>query len=79
MDLQYVSKRVTLAGPLSGAYVVPNFTLFARDISRRWEISASLYNAFDRKYADPSGNGLVENIIVQDGRSFRIKVGYKFQ
>ena len=33
MDLQYVSRRVTLAGPYSGAYVVPNFTLFGRDIS----------------------------------------------
>jgi len=79
MDLQYVSKRATVAGEYSGAYVVPNFTLFARDISKRWDISASLFNAFNRKYADPSGNGLVEDTIVQDGRSFRIKVGYKFQ
>jgi len=59
--------------------MVPNFTLFARNISKRWDISASLYNAFNRKYTDPSGNGLVEDTIVQDGRSFRIKVGYKFQ
>ena len=79
MDLQYVSKRATITGEYSGAYVVPNFTLFARDISKRWDISASLYNAFNRRYADPTGNGLVEDTIVQDGRSFRIKVGYKFQ
>ena len=79
MDLQYVGERVTLTGQYSGAYVVPNFTLFARDISKRREFSASLYNAFNRKYADPSGNGLVENTIVQDGRSFRIKIGYRFQ
>ena len=79
MDLQYVSKRVTLDGLSSGAYIVPNFTLFARDISKKWEFSASLYNAFDRRYADPSGNGLAQDTIVQNGRSFRIKVGYKFQ
>ena len=79
MDLQYVSKRVTLTGEYSAAYVLPNFTIFARNISKRWDLSASLYNAFNQKYADPAGNGLVENIIVQDGRSFRIKVGYKFQ
>jgi outer membrane receptor for ferrienterochelin and colicins len=77
MDLQYVGKRSTLAGQYTGAYVVPNFTLFTRDVLKRWEISASLYNAFNQKYADPAGNGLAENIIVQDGRSFRIKVGYK--
>jgi iron complex outermembrane receptor protein len=78
MDLQYVSKRATLAGPYAVAYVVPNFTLFHRSVSEKWEFSASLYNAFNQRYADPAGNGLAENEIVQDGRTFRIKVGYTF-
>jgi outer membrane receptor for ferrienterochelin and colicins len=79
MDLQYVSKRASLTGQYAAAYVVPNFTLFSRNILKRWELSASLYNAFNHKYADPGGNGLAEDVIFQDGRSFRIKVGYKFQ
>jgi iron complex outermembrane receptor protein len=79
MDLQYVSRRATLAGPYTGAYVVPNFTLFTRSASDNWEISASLYNAFDQRYADPVGHGFAQNIIVQDGRTFRIKIGYKFR
>jgi outer membrane receptor for ferrienterochelin and colicins len=79
VDLQYISKRVTLTGQYSGAYVVPNFTLFSRNVLKGWEISASLYNAFNQDYADPAGNGLAENVIPQDGRSFRIKVGYHFQ
>jgi outer membrane receptor for ferrienterochelin and colicins len=79
MDLQYVSKRTTLGGQDSGAYTVPNFTLFSRNVLRKWEISANLYNAFNQKYADPAGNGLAENVILQDGRTFRIKVGFKFQ
>jgi outer membrane receptor for ferrienterochelin and colicins len=79
MDLQYVSRRATLAGSYSGAYVVPNFTVFRRSVSGKWEFSASLYNAFNQKYADPVGNGLAENEIVQDGRTFRIKVGYRFR
>ena len=78
-DLQYVSKRATLAGPNVAAYVVPNFTLYTRNVLNGWEISASLYNGFNRRYADPSGNGLVENTILQDGRTVRIKVGYKFR
>ena len=78
MDLQYVSRRATLAGSYTGAYVVPNFTLFRRSVSDRWELSASLYNAFNERYADPVGNGLAENTIFQDGRTFRIKVGYTF-
>ncbi len=78
-DLQYVSNRITLAGQSSGAYLVPNFTLFSRNVLRGWEVSASLYNAFNQKYADPAGNGLVQDVIVQDGRGFRVKVGYRFQ
>jgi outer membrane receptor for ferrienterochelin and colicins len=77
MDLQYVSKRATLTGQYAGAYAVPNFTLFSRNVLKRWEISASLYNAFNQNYADPAGNGLVENVLFQDGRSYRIKIGYR--
>jgi len=78
VDLQYVSKRATLAGVNTRAYIVPNFTLLRRSVSDKWELSASLYNAFNQRYADPAGYGLAENTIVQDGRTFRIKVGYKF-
>jgi outer membrane receptor for ferrienterochelin and colicins len=79
MDFQYVSRRITLMGQFAGAYAVPNFTLFSRKVVRGWEVSASLYNAFNYKYSDPAGNGLVEDVIVQDGRGFRVKVGYRFQ
>ena len=79
MDLQFVSKRVNLAGDYTGAYIVPNFTLFTRNILKGLEISASLYNGINEKYADPVGDGLPENTIVQDGRTFRVKVGYRFQ
>jgi hypothetical protein len=48
MDLQYLGKRVTLAGGSVGAYVLPNFTLFTRKVLRGWEVSASVYNAFNQ-------------------------------
>jgi iron complex outermembrane receptor protein len=78
MDLQYVSDRATLTGQPAGAYTIPNFTLFSRKILKGWEVSATLYNAFNRKYSDPTGNGLAEDAITQDGRNFRIKIGYQF-
>ena len=78
VDLQYLSKRATLAGQSVGAYVVPNFTLFSRKVLKGWEISASVYNAFNQNYADPAGNGQAADVFVQDGRTFRVKVGYKF-
>jgi outer membrane receptor for ferrienterochelin and colicins len=79
MDLQFVSSRVTLAGQSARAYVVPNFTVFTQDVLKRWEVSASLYNAFNRQYADPTGNGLAEDMILQDGRTFRVKVEHKLR
>jgi outer membrane receptor for ferrienterochelin and colicins len=75
-DLQALSNRETLAGQYSGAYAVTNLTLFSRKVIKGWEVSASLYNAFNQKFADPGGNGLAEDVIFQDGRTFRIKVGY---
>ena len=78
VDLQYLSKRETLAGQYAGAYTVTNFTLFSRRVIKGWEASASLYNAFNVRYADPAGNGLAEDVIFQNGRNFRIKVGYRY-
>jgi len=78
MDLQYLSKRATVTGKYTGAYAVPNFTLFSRNILRGWEVSASIYNVFNQKYADPGGNGNARLILFQDGRNFRVKIGYRF-
>lgn len=78
MNLQYLSKRRTLGDNFAGAYAVPNITLFSRNVLKGWEISASLYNVFDKKYGDPGSNAHVQDILFQDGRNFRIKVGYRF-
>jgi outer membrane receptor for ferrienterochelin and colicins len=78
MDLQYLSKRATLSGGYVGAYVLPNFTLLTRKVLRGWEVSASIYNAFNQKYEDPASNGQAADTLVQDGRTFRVKVGYEF-
>jgi iron complex outermembrane receptor protein len=79
MDLQYVSKRATLTGQSTAGYAVPNVTLFSGKILSGWELSASLYNIFKHAYADPGGQGLAESVLVQNGRSFRLKVGYRFR
>jgi outer membrane receptor for ferrienterochelin and colicins len=77
-DLQYVSRRRTLAGDITGAYLVPNFTLYSPNALRRWEFSASLYNAFNRIYGDPASVAHEEDIIYQAGRTFRLKCTYHF-
>ncbi|HEY6194422.1 MAG TPA: TonB-dependent receptor [Candidatus Eisenbacteria bacterium] len=77
-DAQFVSRRATLAGGTSGAYAVSNLALVTRDLARDWEFSASLYNVFDRRFTDPRSNGLAEDVLVQDGRTFRLTARYRF-
>ena len=78
MNAQYVSKRRTLAGNYAGAYLVPNLTFFSPKALKGWEVSASFYNVFDEKYGDPGAEEHRQDIIGQDGRTFRVKIGYHF-
>jgi len=77
MNLEYVSRRRTEAGNYVGAYVLPDFTLLSR-ATKHWEVAASLYNAFNKKYGDPGNIGDPEDIIYQDGRNYRLKFMYHF-
>ncbi len=76
-DIDYVSRRRTLQGNFAQAYAVPNFTLFSKAI-KHWEVSVSLYNAFNQRFGDPGDPQNPEDIIIQDGRNFRLKFIYHF-
>jgi outer membrane receptor for ferrienterochelin and colicins len=76
-DINHVSRRRTLQGNFAGAYTVPNFTLFSNAF-RHWEVSASFYNAFNQRYGDPGDPGDLQDIILQDGRTFRVKFAHHF-
>jgi len=78
LELQYTSKRKTLAGSYAGGFYVTNLTFFSQNLLKGLEISGSVYNLFNKKYGDPGGEEHVQNILQQDGRTFRIKVTYLF-
>jgi outer membrane receptor protein involved in Fe transport len=73
LDAQYMSSRSTLLGNVAGGHVLTNFSLFAPRTLGRFDLSASLYNVFDARYGDPVSNGFVQDLIQQDGRSFRVR------
>jgi iron complex outermembrane receptor protein len=77
-SLDYVSRRRTLEGAYADAYVVPDFTLFSKNALNGWEISATLYNAFDQRYQDPASVGNAQETILQNGRNFMLKFTYHF-
>jgi len=78
LELQYQSKTGTLSGRNANDFVVANFTLFSREIVRGLEVSASVYNLFDTQYGYPGAGDHLQDTIEQDGRSFRLKMTYKF-
>lgn len=77
-ELQFTGSRKTLADGSAGGYAVANLTLTSRKLAPGLELSASIYNLFDRRYADPGRPEHLQDLIPQDGRNFRFKLSYRF-
>jgi iron complex outermembrane receptor protein len=90
LEFQYASNRrslhnttagnqaVTVQGEDAAGFGVVNLTLFSQKLIKNLEFSASVYNVLDRHYGDPASSFHVQDIIGQDGRSFRLKLTYRF-
>lgn len=77
VEAQYVSRRRTVAQTDLGGYLITNVTFFTRKLTKDFDISSSLYNLFDKQYAESGGLEHIQTAIPQDGRSFRIKLTYR--
>jgi len=73
-----MSDRTTVQGNGVGSPWLANFTIFSREILSGVELSAGIYNLFDKKYSDPVGSDFAETSVQQNGRSFRVKLTYRF-
>jgi len=87
LEVQYTSKRHTaftdlsgdtLNGPDAAGYAVVNFTIFSQNLLKNLEISASVYNLLGNTYNDPASLFHQQALIPQDGRTFRLKLTYRF-
>lgn len=79
INLRYVDSRLTLKGNETDGYLVTDVTLFSQNLfNRRLEFSASVYNLFDTGYGHPASQEHRQNVIEQDGRTWRIKATYAF-
>jgi iron complex outermembrane receptor protein len=78
LELQYTGDRKTLAGTEAEEHLLANLTLFSDKLFKDWELSASLYNLFDTSYGDPGGTEHIQDLIEQDGRTFRVKATRRF-
>jgi iron complex outermembrane receptor protein len=69
---------ITVQGVDAGGYGVVNLTVFSQKIFKNLEFSATVYNLLDRHYVDPASQFHVQDVIEEDGRSFRAKLTYRF-
>jgi iron complex outermembrane receptor protein len=72
------SSGQTFPGSDAPGYAIVNFTLFSQNIVKNLEVSGSIYNLLDKTYYDPASRFHLQNAIQQDGRTFRVKLTYKF-
>jgi iron complex outermembrane receptor protein len=83
-EIQYMGERTTPRGGTVSDFTIMNLTLTAERFAKNLEVSTGVYNLFDKKYADPPSTehfdtlGRYLNEIAQDGRSFRLKLTYRY-
>jgi outer membrane receptor protein involved in Fe transport len=78
LEAQYVGRRATLAGGAAGAFWLANANLVQARLWRNVDVSLGVYNLFDRRYFDPGAAEHRQDLIEQDGRSLRARIGYAF-
>lgn len=78
LDCHYASGRETLAGQTAKGFGTFNFTLFSQELVKGMELSASIYNLFNTRFSEPGGPEHLQDLIPQDGRTFRVKLAYRF-
>jgi len=78
LDAQYVSASRTITGNNAPSYTVTNVSLLVPRVLGRFDVSATIYNLFDTDYGVPGSEELVQDILEQDGRSFRVKTTLRF-
>lgn len=78
VNLRYLSARTSAIGADVPPYFVLDLILF----SHRWvnglELSASVYNVLDRRIVEPAPLELRQPLLEQDGRTFQVKLQYRF-
>lgn len=78
LDAQYRSRIQSLGGGTVPPYAVVNLTLLGRRIGKHMDLSGSIYNLLDKSYSDPPSMENLQQAIQQDGRSFRVKMTWRW-
>jgi iron complex outermembrane receptor protein len=89
LEYQYMTSRETVytaasgetfAGADTDGFGVLNFTLLSQhlDLIKNLDFSVSIYNLLDQSYADPSTRYHLQDQLPRDGRTFMLKLNYRY-
>lgn len=78
LELQYESGRKTIAGKETDAILLTNLILVSNGWLEGITVSAGIYNFFDVTYDFPGSEEHRQDMLQQDGRTFRLKINYLF-
>ena len=78
LELLYSSAQESDKEARVSPSLLANLTVSSRPLRQHWELSASCYNLFGRRWYSPPAPEHLQSGIEQDGRAFRVKVVYRF-
>jgi len=77
MDLYALSSRLTLDGSEAKRHLAPNMTIGTGKPIHGFDLSATMYNVTNANYGDPGSDEHRQNVIMQDGRTFKVSLTYR--
>lgn len=78
VETQYSSARKTVSGNAAAPFWLANLNLVSRDLPGGIEVSVGVFNLFDREYGEPGSEEHVQDQIMQNGRSLRGRLTWRF-
>ena len=77
-ELRYEGRRRTVNETLTDPFVLANLSVHTQRFFDRLQLSGHVRNLFNTSYALPGGYEHRQDAIAQDGRSFALKILYRF-
>jgi len=77
-EVRYDSQRLSLDGTRLGGYALSNLHLSTEALANGLELSLSIANLLDKRYAHPGADTNWQNALEQDGRVVRARAIYRF-
>jgi outer membrane receptor protein involved in Fe transport len=78
LDGWFTDRLLSISAVELGSYFVANATLLAHDLQKNFDLSLSVYNLFNKYYADPAGFEHREISLPQNGRTAQLELTYRF-